>query len=578
MNKTIESFMYMFLKSLFTDGDTERALSFFAEDALCTGYLGNNSLNSVSETGKLFIFGVSNGLVNLRCEDVECRIIEPASESLCVLAHFSLVDNNDSYRRMKKRATLLLSQKESGFDIRFADFELLSQTGFLEFMYLDVVNESLRKELIRSKQRFDVAIQHTSLSLWEYDIKERAIYQKDNSVEMHGFDIKVENVPDSLIESKFVHPQSAGEFRAMYERLFAGEKQAEGVFRVLNPERTKYWWEKITYITEYDDEGAPVRAIGFSTDVSEHVEAQQQLKRISLQKQTLARNALFTAIFDLTADRVLDMDTNSDELKELKEITQCSKLGEHFINKYVAPSHRDDIKDLIDMENVRREYDSGNRTFQSEYLHVKSDDETIWAMLFMEVETDENTGHLTVNCYVENIHKQKQKELKMKNDAELDPLTMTYNRLAFKVLMESLLSRAIKGHLSVFGLMDIDDFKTFNDEKGHIYGDAVLVRVVEIFKRCFRQDDIIGRLGGDEFVFLMDNVVNIEFIKKKLHRLYRELHSIDEHVTAPICVSIGIAIAPWDGNDFETLYSKADIALYSAKRSGKNRWCIYQES
>ena len=126
-------------------------------------------------------------------------------------------------------------------------------------------------------------------------------------------------------------------------------------------------------------------------------------------------------------------------------------------------------------------------------------------------------------------------------------------------------------------LLDIDDFKLHNDKEGHQYGDSVLVRVSKVLKNCFRQNDIVGRLGGDEFVFLLDNVSSVEFIKKKFHSLFRELHSIDSSIKAPVYVSIGVSISPWDGNDFETLYRKADIALYAAKRSGKNRWCIYEE-
>lgn len=579
MDKAIKSFVYSFLKSLFFDGDVKKVISFFDRDAICTGYLGHSELSSVNEIEVLFASGVESGLINLKCTEFSCKILTPTPDSFCVLIPCTFTDIKDSYRKMEKIITLSLARRGNDFRIFFACFHLVSQTGFLEFMHLDVVTDSLRGELIRSKLRFDVAVQHAALNVWEYDIQERAIYQKHDSIGSHGAETKIENVPESMIESGYVHPDSASDFTALYNSLLSGEKQISGVFRVLDTERKKYRWEKITYITEFNDAGYPIRAIGLSTDVTEHVEAQQQLKRISLQKQTLARNALLTALLDLTTNRVLDVDTKEGSMEELKKSSSCSELIDCFINKFVSRSHIDDIRKIIAPENLLGEYGcSGTTAFQSDYLHLKADGKTIWAALFIECEEDKNTGHFIVNLYVENIDSRKQKELKMKNDAELDPLTNTYNRLGFKVLMENILSRTLKGHLSVFGLLDIDDFKTFNDEMGHLHGDAVLVRVAEIFKRCFRQNDIIGRLGGDEFVFLLDNVAKIDFIKKKLHSFYRELHTIDSNIKTPIYVSIGISISPWDGSDFETLYRKADIALYAAKRSGKNRWSIYQDA
>ncbi len=575
--KAIESFISSFLTELFTNGDVDRLVSCFAPGGICVGYLGAPGTSDIEEIRLLFAGGVKSGLTNLRVEDLKFKTSCTISDIFCIITNYNLIDNNSPCREMTKRSTFFLSQDGDSFKIHFFSSSLITQKGFTELMYLDVVNASLRKELIRSKQRFDVAVQHTSLSIWEYDIRERCIYQKDNAVEMHGFDVKVENVPESLIASKYVHPDSAEDFRAMYNKLFAGEKQVGGIFRVLDSDHKNYWWEKITYVTDFNEKGEPVRAIGFSTDVSEHVEVQNQLKKISMQKQALARNALFTALLDFTANKVLDIDTNEGYMQDIKDVDTCTNLGRYIVENFVEPSHRSEMEKMLQRTNIQKVCENAKPVFQTEYLHIKPNGESIWAMIFIELETDANTGHIMASCYVENIDKRKRKEIKMKNDAELDPLTGAYNRLAFKILAENLLGRTHTGHLSVFGLLDIDDFKLHNDKEGHQYGDSVLVRVSKVLKNCFRQNDIVGRLGGDEFVFLLDNVSSVEFIKKKFHSLFRELHSIDSSIKAPVYVSIGVSISPWDGNDFETLYRKADIALYAAKRSGKNRWCIYEE-
>ena len=576
-NIAVESFIRQFFKTLFTDADIEKALSFFAPNALCSGYLGYPGMDKIADLENILIDGKKNGLVNLCCENLNCHVADLVPGMVAVLSEFTLKDNNSTCREMRKRCSLILSIREASFRIHLFNFSLVSQTGFIELMNLDTVDASLRNELLRSKLRFDAAVQHTALSLWEYDIRGKCIHQKDNAIEMHGFDLTVENVPESLIESGYVHPESADEFLAMYEKLFAGEKQAGGVFRVLDNEHKHYWWEKITYINEFDTQGNPVRAIGFSTDVSEHVEAQNKLKRISLQKQTLARNAILTAILDVTADRILDIDIRNMPENRTTGINSCTELIDLFTEKLVDPVYRAEMEKLLNLERIKKTCHGGKTAIQTDYQHIMPGGEKIWAMIFIELEPDENNGHLIANCYIENIDKRKKKEIRMKKDAEQDPLTRTYNRLAFKVLAENILGKTETGHLSVFGLLDIDDFKNCNDEVSHLYGDAVLIRVADVLKKCFRQNDIVGRLGGDEFVFILDNVANMDFIKKKIHSLFRELQHTDDHITRPIYISLGIAIAPWDGNEFETLYRKADIALYAAKRGGKNRWCIYDE-
>lgn len=124
-------------------------------------------------------------------------------------------------------------------------------------------------QLTESEERFRVVMENTTLSVWDYDLKTKEIIQTGQSIALHGFAAVVPGVPESLIESGFVHPDSAAAFLALYDRLFRGEKNPEGVFLVRNAARDGWWYEHIQYRTLFDQKGRPYRAIGMSMDVTE---------------------------------------------------------------------------------------------------------------------------------------------------------------------------------------------------------------------------------------------------------------------------------------------------------------------
>ena len=129
-----------------------------------------------------------------------------------------------------------------------------------------------------------------------------------------------------------------------------------------------------------------------------------------------------------------------------------------------------------------------------------------------------------------------------------------------------------------FFILDIDNFKQANDLHGHDFGDYVIIRFTDIMKSNFRTDDILGRIGGDEFVVFIP-VNDMESTIAKAELLVSSLrqtcsyHSSSWNITS----SIGIALYPDAGTDFDTLYKNADTALYESKRLGKNRYSFFRE-
>jgi len=120
-------------------------------------------------------------------------------------------------------------------------------------------------------------------------------------------------------------------------------------------------------------------------------------------------------------------------------------------------------------------------------------------------------------------------------------------------------------------MIDIDDFKNINDEKGHTIGDIMLEKTADAIRRSFREEDIKGRVGGDEFVVFMPGTTLRDAAEDRAKKISEELKKIREDVPGTdITCSIGIARCPKDGRTFRELYGAADKAMYHVKGQGKN--------
>jgi diguanylate cyclase (GGDEF)-like protein len=154
--------------------------------------------------------------------------------------------------------------------------------------------------------------------------------------------------------------------------------------------------------------------------------------------------------------------------------------------------------------------------------------------------------------------------------AHTDTLTSLWNHGYFQYRLDEELLKAKSDNCVLSILMvDLDDFKKFNDTYGHIQGDDALKKIAETFKENFRQRDIVCRYGGEEFSVILPLTQRNEAyeLAEKLRKNLAEKDILNNKFT----ISIGLASFPQDGLEKEILLRKADVALYKAKREGKNR-------
>lgn len=180
----------------------------------------------------------------------------------------------------------------------------------------------------------------------------------------------------------------------------------------------------------------------------------------------------------------------------------------------------------------------------------------------------------------QDISERKAAEEKIRFLAHHDPLTTLPNRLLLRDRFGQAIEQCKRsGKLMAFMFLDLDEFKCINDSLGHRVGDELLIAVVQRFRDCLRETDTISRQGGDEFIILLgdiDSPVAAAAVANKILNSMTAAFDIQgQQINSS--VSIGIAMAPIDGGDFDMLLQKADIAMYNAKERGRGRFSFFRQ-
>ena len=183
-------------------------------------------------------------------------------------------------------------------------------------------------------------------------------------------------------------------------------------------------------------------------------------------------------------------------------------------------------------------------------------------------------NHIQRKLYQDRLRKDFDNALQM---AIIDPLTGLHNRRYLEINLKALYAEPTTREFAVL-MIDVDHFKSINDRHGHQIGDTVLQAVAEMLRRNLRESDLIARYGGEEFLVVLrasDEKRAVELgerLRAAIAAITQFPHTPDRRVT----ISVGMAMSGCAGSA-ETLIERADLAMYQAKRAGRNRVVRYAE-
>ncbi|MBR2733470.1 MAG: diguanylate cyclase, partial [Selenomonadaceae bacterium] len=167
---------------------------------------------------------------------------------------------------------------------------------------------------------------------------------------------------------------------------------------------------------------------------------------------------------------------------------------------------------------------------------------------------------------------------KLEVAASTDPLTGLLNKAA----SQKELAERVRTSTGALLMIDLDSFKLVNDIYGHAAGDKILIQFAALIRKIIRDEDLAGRMGGDEFIAFIDGVDDENILRAKANYLNAQILIIAKNLMGsdmqiPLGVSVGAVFIPDEGNDFPTLYKKADAALYDVKQHGKHGLAVFGE-
>ena len=193
----------------------------------------------------------------------------------------------------------------------------------------------------------------------------------------------------------------------------------------------------------------------------------------------------------------------------------------------------------------------------------------------------ENDRVVATQAIFRNVTEHRAWEERLKHAVSHDPLTNLPNRTVFMDRLSQALVRVRwSGKPVAVFVLDLDRFKLVNDTLGHASGDRLLLAVAERLTGCLRDGDTVARLGGDEFAILLPEIAKASDSVTVVEKMFTALQSpfvIDDHELF-VTTSIGMSIAPDDGEAAGVLVKNADTAMYRAKDQGRNTYQLYSPS
>lgn len=249
---------------------------------------------------------------------------------------------------------------------------------------------------------------------------------------------------------------------------------------------------------------------------------------------------------------------NSNAVRCIKEQLQTTP----YFSQKIRVSPREIVRYFYLKEPFRKQYEVSNKTW-------------VWIKIDYIYTQDIETGDIFMFLVIFDVDEEITLKEKLHLSATTDALTGLLNRTIMQYEIEKKLVDS--KYTGTMILIDIDNFKMVNDRLGHPIGDQVLIRFSKLLGELFRKNDVIGRLGGDEFAVFIPGVLSAQALEDKVKELnYKAVFSYETESGEEIktSVSIGIVISGF-GDSYETLYKKADEALYRSKEKGKSTYTFY---
>ncbi|MFZ1815316.1 MAG: EAL domain-containing protein [Rhizobiaceae bacterium] len=417
-------------------------------------------------------------------------------------------------------------------------------------------------------------IQNLAEGVYRTSPEGRQLFANASLVKLNGYETEREllDAVNDIGKEWYVDPTRRNHFKDLMERNGEVRDFVSEIYR--HKTRERIWIAENARVVTNPATGRTLYYEGSVRDITREIEA----KKIEQRLEKLAQN-LSGGLFQMTGDSSVGFVCNyaSPGFIKLLELDPDEELVD--FRKCINKIHRDDRSAyLAQFEKSARAL----TTFSAEMRYTLGEDRVIWLNVNATPEILTN-GRTLWHGHVNDITTRKLAEQQVNQLAFVDTLTDLPNRRVFMDRLERMISACKRRseHGAIL-FIDLDNFKSLNDTHGHEKGDELLRLVAERLRKSVRATDTVSRFGGDEFALLLDSlgsdmsdaIANATGAANKILREFANGFDLGtvEHQTTP---SIGVVVFDGAERSPADVLKSADIAMYEAKKGGRNNYMLF---
>jgi diguanylate cyclase (GGDEF)-like protein/PAS domain S-box-containing protein len=422
--------------------------------------------------------------------------------------------------------------------------------------------EKAKKIHLENGERLSLAALHSGIGIWDFDVQTGEMVWDESMFALHDI-CREDFIGVDDFWEKSLHPDDFESTKREFLSTFREKKSFDKEYRVIWPNGDVHVI-KATGKLFFDESGEPVRLLGISTDITEQRAAEVRLK-------------LAASVFSHTSEGIMitDIDGNIVEVNDtFTRITGYDR--EEVIGQ--SQSMFDSGIQAADFYDAMWHSLLANGEWYGEVWNRHKNGEAYAVTVNISAVRDDSDQVKNYVASFDDITLIRSQQRHLEHITLYDSLTDLPN----SVLLSNRLSYALlhcrrADQLLAVAFLDIDGFKSINDQHGHEVGDKLLIIFAKRIAEALREGDTLARISGDEFIVLLPELEKITDCLSVLDRILRAAATpvVINDVTLNVSASIGVAIYPHDDVHTDELIRHANQAMYLAKQAGRNSYQFF---
>lgn len=435
-------------------------------------------------------------------------------------------------------------------------------------------DEGLDPASVRAENdRVHEILEGTNASIWDWDLRTDDLLLGERWA---GFVGRAPQGPEHVQGRSWwgqIHPDDRAEIERQLQRHEAGGLDYfDAEFRMPRVDGGWVWINMRGRIVERDERGEPIRMSGTHLDVTQRKRAERALVHSEARYRSLIESVREVVFQTDARGRWSFLNSAWEEITGFDVENALGRDALEQVHPYDHDAARDEIADMVA---------SRKDAFRREIRFRARSGRYLWLEIHAQAALDGEGNFRGISGTLRDVTKQREAEQETLRLVYYDALTGLPNRaLALDRLAELLLGTERREERVAVVFVDLDDFKKVNDTLGHEVGDQVLPEAGRRLANVVRKQDTVARLGGDEFLVLLAGLGHEQDTQQGLRKLLGCFHkpfALDGRELT-LTASLGIAIAPSDGDTPQDLLRNADMAMYKAKSEGRNTYRYFTEA